>query len=326
MNWFRRQTVIFKIGIIIILILGCIVLLRGGNIKKIEVAQTGTYTYTGATNYTNTCTGGFVCTNIAYNDINNKPVNVVVFSDKLTTPSPVDLVDVLVVYHGTVDTNDKIEGAAKQTLAQFKNILSSQNKDMLIISVAYPEGDLLMGDNVTASLAALDWALDKTGVNGASKTLGVNINKVFIAGHSQGGYTVVRLNSLRETAGVIANAPGPIDLVYRCGLDEATKNGKSSKTCVNLYNEYGSVSTNPNPYKDRSLSGFTNNFKSDILLNQGMQDDEIQIYLWPGFKQQVKDCTTCKETKFVEVQGKHASLFVNPISIQEFNTFISTRR
>lgn len=44
---------------------------------------------------------------------------------------------------------------------------------------------------------------------------------------------VTRLNTMHQTNGVIANAPGPINLVYRCQLEE---NGQiqSSAVCTKL--------------------------------------------------------------------------------------------
>ena len=47
------------------------------------------------------------------------------------------------------------------------------------------------------------------------------LEKIFIAGHSQGGYLVTRLNTMHPTDKVVANCPGPLDFQYRCALEEA---------------------------------------------------------------------------------------------------------
>jgi pimeloyl-ACP methyl ester carboxylesterase len=127
---------------------------------------------------------------------------------------------------------------------------------------------------------------------------------------------------MHQTNGVIANAPGPLNLVYRCQLEE---NGQiqPSAVCTKLKNIYGTTS-NPNPYFQRSLLNFTNGFKSDILFVQGLSDSPIQLYSWPTFKQDVLSCSNCQNSQFIEITGGgHGSLFESPIGKSEFNNFIN---
>ena len=79
---------------------------------------------------------------------------------------------------------------------------------MMIVSVAYPQEKILFGDNIVQAEAALLWLKNKAG-----EELGATIKKIFLGGHSQGGYVVTRLNTMHKTNGVIANAPGPLNLV-----------------------------------------------------------------------------------------------------------------
>ena len=122
-------------------------------------------------------------------------------------------VDVLLVFHGTVLYDSNLMTAANTTLDKFKSILD--RADIMIVSVAYPQENVLLGDGINQCEAALLWLK-----NNASQELGISINKIFLAGHSQGGYLVTRLNTMHQTDGVIANAPGPLNLVYRCQLEE----------------------------------------------------------------------------------------------------------
>jgi hypothetical protein len=247
--------------------------------------------------------------NISYNDIS---LNVII--DKPDTNE----VDVLIVFHGTVLYDNKILEAAENVLDKFKDILD--RKDMMLVSVAYPGENTLLGDNIIYAEAALLWVKNK-----ASQELGISIKKVFLAGHSQGGYLVTMLNTLHQTNGVIANAPGPINLVYRCQLEE---NGaiQSGAACTKIKNEYGTTATNPNAYFERSLLNFTKDYKSDILFVQGLNDNPIQMTSWPTFKQNVTNCTTCQVRQFVEiVGGEHASLFTSPQAKTAFNNFINSR-
>jgi len=224
--------------------------------------------------------------------------------------------DVLITYHGTVQSDSNILPAAENTLNQFKNILYRQ--DMMIISVAHPQLNILFGDNILQAEAALLWVKNK-----ANQELGITVKKIFLAGHSQGGYLVTRLNTMHQTNGVIANAPGPLNLVYRCQLEE---NGQApaSYPCYNLRNVYGTTVANSNAYHQRSLLNFTNGFKSDILFVQGLDDTAIQLYSWPAFKQDVNNCSNCQNRQFVEVPGGHTAIFQSQTAKTEFNNFINS--
>ena len=224
--------------------------------------------------------------------------------------------DVLITYHGTVQSDSNILPAAENTLNQFKNILYRQ--DMMIVSVAHPQLNILFGDNINQAEAALLWVK-----HSANQELGITVKKIFLAGHSQGGYLVTRLNTMHETNGVIANAPGPLNLVFRCQLEE---NGQTpaSYVCDNLRNVYGTTAANSNAYYQRSLLNFTNGFKSDILFVQGLDDMAIQMYSWPTFKQDVLNCTNCMDRQFVEITGAgHGAIFKSQTAKTEFNNFIN---
>jgi hypothetical protein len=246
---------------------------------------------------------------IAYNSIS---VDVIVDKPALNE------VDVLLVFHGTVLYDTSLMTAANNTLDKFKGILD--RKDMMIVSVIYPQENVLLGDNIVQAEAALLWIKNK-----ANQELGIKVKKVFLGGHSQGGYIVTRLNTMHQTNGAIANAPGPLNLVYRCQLEE---NGQiqSGAVCSKLKSVYGTTTTNSTAYFQRSLLNFTKGFKSDILFVQGLNDAPIQLYSWPTFKQDVSSCTNCQKSQFVEiVGGEHGSLFESPLAKTEFNTFINSR-
>jgi hypothetical protein len=226
--------------------------------------------------------------------------------------------DVLMVFHGSVAFDRDLMTAANTTLDQFKNILD--RKDMMIISVIYPQENVLLGDNIVVGEAALLWLKNK-----ASQELGIQVKKIFLGGHSQGGYMVTRLNTLHATNGVIANAPGPLNLVYRCGLEEAGT-AQASSFCTRLKNTYGITTSNPAAYFNRSLLNFTKGFKSDIIFFQGLLDAPIQMYSWPVFKQEVQSCSTCQQVQIVEIPGgEHPALFEIPSARAPFNTFINSR-
>jgi hypothetical protein len=246
--------------------------------------------------------------NITYNNIK---VDVIIDKPAITN------LDVLIVFHGTVQNDSEILTAANTALNNFKSILDKKN--MMIVSVAHPQENILFGENILQAEAALLWVKNR-----ANQELGITVGKVFLAGHSQGGYLVTRLNRLHQTNGVIANAPGPLNLVYRCELEE---NGQvqSSSTCLKLKNVYGLTTANSSSYFERSLLNFTDGFKSDILFIQGQDDSPIQMYSWPSFKQKVLSCTNCQKSQFVDIPGGHTALFTNTSAKTAFNDFINNR-
>lgn len=249
-----------------------------------------------------------VTRSISYNNIN---VDVIIDKPALTE------VDVLITYHGTVQSDQNILSAAENTLNQFKGILN--RNDMMVVSVAHPQLNILFGDNIREAEAALLWVKNR-----ANQELGINVRKIFIAGHSQGGYLVTRLNTMHQTNGVIANAPGPINLVFRCQLEE---NGQiqASYVCNNLRATYGTTTLDANAYYQRSLLNFTEGYKADILFIQGLNDAPIQLYSWPTFKQEVSDCINCLDRQFLEIDNAgHGALFESQIARNEFNSFITS--
>ncbi|MBK7391759.1 MAG: alpha/beta hydrolase fold domain-containing protein [Chloracidobacterium sp.] len=223
--------------------------------------------------------------------------------------------DVLIAFPGTVATDAETIPAARNILARVKEI--TNRTDMMIVSVAYPQEGLLFGDGIREAEAALLWVKEKS-----KKELKRKIGKIFLIGHSQGGYMVTRLNTMHATNGVIANGPGPLNLVYRCGLEEMGQ-APAGAVCGLLRQAYGTTAKNPAAYMARSLLSFTSGFRSDILFVQGLQDKPIQLASWPTFKQQVTNCTTCQSRQFVEIaDAGHTALFDSPKAIAAYNAFI----
>ena len=143
-------------------------------------------------------------------------------------------IDVVVVFHGTV-TSGTIATAAENSLNNFLNPNTLNLRDKIIFSAAYPQDHIsssdqynlpgvgtetstfLMGDNLAYARAAVGWVKDSLNGyisgQGGSKTIG----DVYLFGHSQGGKLVAKMNTLETgIAGVVANAPGPIQFDQTC--------------------------------------------------------------------------------------------------------------
>lgn len=229
---------------------------------------------------------------------------------------PNTIVDVVVAFHGTVQSDDQIIPAAINTLNRVKEI--TNRNDVMFVSVAYPQQNVLFGDGIREAEAALLWVRERT-----RKVLKRKIRRLFLVGHSQGGYIVTRLNTMHRTDGVIANGPGPLNLVYRCGLEENSQIPPSA-VCNLLRQTYGTTTANPAAYMARSLLSFTNGHRSDILFVQGLADSPIQLFSWPTFKQQMNDCTTCQARQFADIEGAgHTAMFDHPAGIAAYNAFIN---
>jgi hypothetical protein len=224
-------------------------------------------------------------------------------------------VDALVVYHGTVGRDALVMDATERTLDEFRALLDRD--DLMIVSVAYPEEGLLLGDNLREAEAALLWVKQA-----AAAELRVRIDRVFVGGHSQGGYLVTRLNTLHEVAGVVANAPGPLDLVYRCGLEERGEEAESA-VCGRLRVAFGSTVANPEAYASRSLLRFTGGHRSKLLVVQGLEDSPIQLRSWPRFRAALEACRDCRSRTFLELPGfEHPALFRSAEARTAFGAFL----
>ncbi len=224
-------------------------------------------------------------------------------------------VDVLVVYHGTVGRDALVMESAARTLDEFRALLDRD--DVMIVSVAYPEEGRLFGDNVREAEAALLWVK-----RAAAAELGVRVGRVFLGGHSQGGYLVTRLNTMHEVDGVVANAPGPLDLVYRCGLEERGEEAASA-VCGRLRAAFGSTTQNAEAYASRSLLRFTDGHRSKLFVVQGLADSPIQLRSWPMFRAALEACEDCRARTFLELPGlEHGALFHSAEARAAFGAFL----
>jgi hypothetical protein len=241
------------------------------------------------------------------------PVQVII--DKPAGP----VSDVLVTYHGTVWFDSLIVQASANVIGVFRRILD--RNDLLIVSVAYPQENKIIGDGLREAEAALLWVKHR-----AARELDIPVRRIFLGGHSQGGYIVTRLNTMHATDGVVANAPGPLDLEFRCLLEEQGQIA-AGRECTLMASELGLPSANPDPYIERSLLSFTRNSKSDILFVQGLNDGPIQTRSWPMFQTAVQECSDCATTQFLNIPGAgHDALFASPQARPVFNQFVSSRR
>ena len=151
-------------------------------------------------------------------------------------------IDVIVAFHGTIEDDDSdpanqdgIAEAALTTLQQLTNQNTVNLRDKIIFSAAYPQdhasnvrqynlsgvgreqADFLMGDNLPYARAAVKWVKNSLDTYIAAQGGSQTINDVYLFGHSQGGKLVTKINTLDTgIAGVVANAPGPIQFDQTC--------------------------------------------------------------------------------------------------------------
>lgn len=149
-------------------------------------------------------------------------------------------IDVVVVFHGTVtdDSVTTIQDASETSLTQFINSSGVNVRDKIVFSVAYPQdhisntlqynltgvgeeqSDFLMGDNLPYARAAVGWVKNSLDAYIAAQGESKTIDDVYLFGHSQGGKLVTKMNTLETgIAGVVANAPGPIQFDQTCSAD-----------------------------------------------------------------------------------------------------------
>ena len=133
-----------------------------------------------------------------------------------------------------------------------------------------------MGDNLAYARAAVGWVKNSLdayiAAQGGSKT----IDDVYLFGHSQGGKLVSKINTLDTgIAGVVANAPGPIQFDQTCTANPG------NYSCSKVSAIYGTV-----PAAD-AVSGTENIDKKKFVNITGFGTDALnprggyQIFQYP---------------------------------------------
>jgi hypothetical protein len=205
-------------------------------------------------------------------------------------------------FHGTSSSDSSNLSFAQNLLNTFVQTIGFQDK--IVVSIAYPQENILFGD-ISVPETALLW-LFNNGLLLNQLGPSININRIFLFGHSQGGYIVARLNTMYQTAGVIANAPGPIDILDRCSIEEQKPYDNRIRECRLLYDNYGTTTQAPQQYTARSLISFTTGLKSKMLLLQGRADKTYQLTQFANYVNLLNQCTNCAPftVRYIE-NGKH---------------------
>jgi hypothetical protein len=258
-------------------------------------------------------------------------------------------VDVVVLYHGTIETADVSPLDSAQTFINIATNPSQLNiRDKIVFSVAYPQdaipvwvtdtedpsvefpefGTFLdidtfyFGDNITYAEAALLWVKEQLNSYLSSVGISKSISRVYTFGHSQGAYLVHRLNTMHSVDGVISNAPGPIDLLDRCKGVQNTSN----YTCNKIRVGFGSTSTNPEAYNSRSLKDYLSGTLSPQLFTQALNDDAYQVNLMQTVVQ--PGVNTCTEYGPIEFNyyntGGHASFITNTTQQEDIRNYVNS--
>jgi len=264
--------------------------------------------------------------------------------------------DTLVLYHGTIDSQNTTPFQAANT---FMRIVIDPNKinvrDKIIFSVAYPQDAIpawlsnpslsaqqfgitnlsgfYLGDNLPYARSALQWVQSGLNTYFSDNSIDRTVGNVYTFGHSQGGLLVHRLNTLSGVStvtGVIANAPGPIDLLSRCANSEA--NGDDNISCRKLKTGYGSTINTPNVYDNVSLKNYLSGTKAPMLFTQALDDTtgdasgtpqvaNMQNIVQPG----LSTCGTCNTSTFnYYAYGGHDAFNVNPTLQSDIRSFLGS--
>ena len=181
--------------------------------------------------------------------------------------------DVILAFGGTLQDTSRVMDSALLQLNTLRNTVGIKNKT--IISIAYSQDKIIGGINndLSEAEAALLWLKSNP-----KDILGINVNKIYLFGHSQGGYIVVRLNKKHKTDGIIANAPGPINLQMKCQDEEKKPYNQRNRDCNLIFDVYGSATgSNKQEYLNRSLISFATGQLSNALYIQGLGDDPFKV-------------------------------------------------
>lgn len=245
-------------------------------------------------------------------DYNNK--NIKVFINKPLG----DEFDAILMFHGTTMNNTRSIKSAMD-ISTLGNEITNNTDKFMTISVAYKESNLLIGDELEEAETSLLWLKNKI-----YDDLNITINKIYLFGHSRGGYIVLRLNNKYKTDGVIANAPGPISLDYLCLLvEQKIIIDKEDSVCNNMRNLFGTTNENPDEYTKRSLLYNIDNLQSRMLIIQGLDDKNIQLKLMPQLLDKINKCKNCANFELLKLNNTPHWSFNQNITIDKIRNFIN---
>jgi polyhydroxybutyrate depolymerase len=211
MNWFRRQIGIFKIGIIIILILGCIVLLRVGNIEKIDTEDSVVPKEVDVKENSNSITEKGLLKNQVIN-ISGIDRNYHLFIPNNPINAPI-----VMLFHGNGGSFDDMIGLANGGKSPHQLWLDIAERENLILIVPNgimgPENTRGWNDCRTDSARTPisdDVLLTNNLLDFVINTYKANSSKVYAVGTSNGGHFSIRLaqeipNRITAFAAIVAS-------------------------------------------------------------------------------------------------------------------------
>jgi len=209
--------------------------------------------------------------------------------------------DAILLFHGTSYSDEASVNSALKFSKVGKDI-QEEIGDMMTISVAYRETGILPGDEIQEAEAALLWLMDN-----ADEEYGFKINNIYLLGHSRGGNMVTVLNTKHKTDGIIADSPGPVDLLYTCGLVESGELSSPSipatRICPDIEKAYGDTKSNPSEYEKRSLINNIDGPKSRMLFIQGLKNQKMQSKLMKDLMEKLDECSDCPDYELLELES-----------------------
>ena len=260
-------------------------------------------------------------------------------------------VDVVVLYHGTIDSPGVTPLVSAQTFLNAATNPSALNlTDKIIFSVAYPQdavpdwvnsvadpstqfsefgtlfafSDFYFGDALPYAEAALLWVKEVLNSRLSLIGSGKSISRVYTFGHSQGASLVHKLNTMHQVDGVISNAPGPIDLLDRCTFSESGE--EIAYTCNKIRVGLGSTSVNPDAYTSISLVNYLTGHLSPVLYTQALDDAAYQVNLMQTVLQ--PGMSTCTEYGPIEFNyynsGGHAAFASNADVQNDIRNYVNS--
>jgi hypothetical protein len=228
--------------------------------------------------------------------------------------------DLLLIFHGTTESSDNNTKAALDLSNQLGKKIIADRPGLMTASVVYDANEILRGGKIPIDTAekALEWFQNGQ----ASNELGIKINKIYLLGHSQGGYVVIKLNSLYKTDGVIANGPGPIDLTWHCKKAQSGPSLANDEVCNVMQKLYGDAKTNPAPYDERSLVFGLGPMKAPLLILQGLDDKKGQLELIPELMAKLKSYENGPSIQLVEIPNVGHYTFTDRTSWSALTKFL----
>ncbi|RMF55492.1 hypothetical protein D6745_01815 [Candidatus Woesearchaeota archaeon] len=229
----------------------------------------------------------------------------------LNKPKGIDFDKVIIIAGGYTDTDKGGYNSAKRISDLVKDKFNRLG--YLSLVVVYKQETGLGDKDLKDFLCAVRWAKHNAG------EYGLKLDKIYLLGHSRGGYIVSFANTIEKTNGVIANS-FVTDLRRLYEMTENKEIGlydpelqKRAENIINLtIRSYsGTPDEVPKIWEQKSIIPNINKMKSRYMFTLGNDELKYAHEIMGGLEKAFESCNDCVEWEYVKINNMKHYPFYN---------------